>query len=53
MNAVYQGEGMLNGIQDKLDRYVLGGMTLTEAYEKNGTVDLTEAQQFHLRITTK
>jgi integrase len=50
MNARYQGEYMLNGIQDKLDRYVLGGLTLAEAYEQNGRVDLAEARQFHLPV---
>jgi integrase len=49
MNAVYQGEYMLNEIQNKLDRYVLNGMTLAEAFE-NGQVDFTEAQQFHLPV---
>jgi hypothetical protein len=29
---------------------VLGGLTLAEAYEKQGTVDIPEAQQFHIPI---
>jgi integrase len=43
MNATYIGRNfLLNGIQDKLDRFVLGGLTLEEALEKNEKVDLGE-----------
>lgn len=43
MNATYVGRNfLLNGIQDKLDRFVLGGLTLDEALEKNGKVDFGE-----------
>jgi len=50
MNAVYIGEEtLLKGIQDKLDRFVLDGMTLEQAYE-NGRVDLAEARQLHLPV---
>jgi integrase len=51
MNAVYIGRNhLLNIIQDKLDRFVLNGMTYEEALAKNGKVDFTEAKQFHLPI---
>jgi integrase len=50
MNRRYQGDYMLQGIQDKLDRFVLNGMTLAEAYENNEQVDFTEANQLHLPV---
>jgi integrase len=40
MNAVYQGEYMLHELQDKLDKFVLNGLTLDEAYEKFGEVEV-------------
>ena len=43
MNATYIGRNfLLNGIQDKLDRFVLGGMTLKEALERNERIDFGE-----------
>ena len=40
MNATYVGRNfLLNGIQDKLDRFVLDGLTLEEAIEKNEKID--------------
>jgi integrase len=51
MNAVYIGRNhLLDIIQDKLDRYVLNGMTYEEALAKNGRIDFSEASQFHLPI---
>jgi integrase len=42
MNATYIGRSfLLKEIQDKLDRFVLGGLTLDEAYKK-GDVDFGE-----------
>jgi integrase len=52
MNAVYQGDNMLHDIRDKLDRYVLNGMTLKEAYEK-GVVDFDVGKNLHLPIGDK
>jgi integrase len=50
MESIYRGEEpLLRIIQDKLDRYALGGMTYNEAYEK-GRVDFPEAKQLHLPI---
>ena len=43
MNATYVGRNfLLNDIQDKLDRFVLGGLTLDEALEKNQRIDFGE-----------
>ncbi len=42
MQAVYIGRNhLLKGIQDKLDRFVLNGLTLEEAMER-GAVDFGE-----------
>jgi integrase len=51
MNAVYQGEYMLHQIQDKLDRYVLNGMTLEEAYE-HGEVDFNNVLALPIQLET-
>jgi integrase len=54
MNAIYLGRNhLLKAIQDKLDRYVLNGMTYEEALAKNGRIDFSEASQFHLPIHRK
>jgi hypothetical protein len=43
MQAVYIGRNhLLKGIQDKLDRYVLNGLTMDEAYEKGMVMDFGE-----------
>ena len=43
MNATYVGRNfLLNGIQDKLDRFVLGGMTLKEALVRNQRIEFGE-----------
>jgi integrase len=41
---------MLETIQDKLDRFVLNGKTLEEAYAANERVDFAEAQRLHLPV---
>jgi integrase len=43
MQAVYIGRNhLLKGIQDKLDRYVLNGLTMDEAYDKGMVMDFGE-----------
>jgi integrase len=43
MQAVYIGRNhLLKGIQDKLDRFVLNGLTMTEAEEKGMVMDFGE-----------
>ena len=43
MNATYVGRNfLLEGIQDKLDRFVLNGLTLEEAIESNQKIDFGE-----------
>ena len=51
MDRVYLGRNPLfKTIQDKLDRYVLGGKTYKEMMDTQGEVDIPEAKQLHLAV---
>jgi integrase len=51
MDRVYFGRNPLfKAIQDKLDRFVLGGKTYKEMMDTQGEVDIPEAKQLHLAV---
>ena len=51
MDSVYLGRNhLLKVIQDKLDKFVLGGMTYEEALQKNGKLDFEKGRKIHLPI---